>query len=316
MRTSKGEWLNSWMGEAVNWECDELGHLNMRHYVGKAEEARQFLFMHLGLSHAFMAGAPSTVRTREVTVCYLGEARPGARLSIRSGITRLGEVDADVVHIMEHADGRRAATIEERVEHIALRTQAAFPWPRRLREAVAGVRVKAADVGARGLPDVAFEGPDRDAVIEMGCDRVGAGVFRVAETDVFGMVRPVSLFGRCSESVGNFTKGWPEAYTEGGLYDAERAGAARLSGVLLEMKLVIHKAAKVGQAFEFRSGLLAVSPATRNLIHHIHDPVGGESYASMVATSAIMDLEARKLVKSGPDQLAALGQNVLPDVKA
>lgn len=309
-------WLDSWMGEAVNWECDELGHLNMRHYAGKAEEARQFLFIHLGLAHAFRAGVPSTVRTRELTVCYLNEARPGARLSIRSGITRLGETDADVVHVMEHADGRRAATIEERVEHIALRTDAPFAWPTRLRKAVEGVGVADDGIGARGLPDIAVTGPDRATVLGMGVDRVGAGVFRVEEADVFGHVRPVALFGRCSESVGNFRKGFPEAYAAGGLYDGGAATPARISGVLLELRLVLHAAAKPGRAYEMYSGLQGARTATRNLVHHIVDPVSGESYASMVATSGVMDLDARKLVRSSPAELDALSANVLPELTA
>ena len=300
------------MGEAVNWECDELGHLNMRHYAGKAEEARQFLFIHLGLAHAFAAGAPSTVRTRELMVCYRAEARPGARLAIRSGLTRLGEVDADVVHVMEHADGRIAATIEERVEHVALRTQAAFAWPRRLREAVE--IVEADGIGARGLPGMDALGPDREAVTGMGADRVGAGVFRADEADGFGHIRPVSLFGRCSESVGNFRKGFPEAYAAGGLYDD--SSTASISGVLLELRLVHHAAAAPGRAFEMWSGLLDARAATRNLVHHIVDPVSGVSYASMVATSGVMDLETRKLVKSTPGELERLRANVLPGLTA
>ena len=310
-------WLASWKGEAVNWECDELGHLNMRHYVGKAEEARQFLFIHLGLAHAYRAGAPSTVRTRELTVCYLREARPGARLAIRSGVTRLGEVDADVVHVMEHAPDahgnvRVAATVEERVEHIALRTQAAFAWPQRLRKAVR--IVDAGGIGARGLPGIDAFGPDRDAVIAMGADRVGAGVFRASEADAFGHIRPTSLFGRCSESVGHFRKGFPETHAAGGL--SGHGAAARVSGVLLEMRLVRHAPAAPGRAFEVWSGLLEARAATRNLVHHIVDPVSGASFASMVATSGVMDLERRRLVKSTPDALERLRRNVLPGLTA
>ena len=310
-----GEWLASWLGEAVNWECDELGHLNMRHYVGKAEEARRFLFIHLGLDHAFLRGAASGVRARRIETCYLKEARPGARLSIRSGLTRLGEHDADVVHIMEHADGARAATIAETVEHVSRRTQETFAWPSRLREAASRVRVAPDDIGPRGLPtDLPVRAPGRDAVARMGAQRVGAGVFRADEADVFGQVRPHALQGRVSESVGNFRAGWPEAYDEGGLYDPHREGEARYSGVLLEMRVHLHAAAHPGRAYEVWSGLRGANANVRTLVHHVVDPASGESYASMVATGAILDLHERRLVKCDATAVARLMEGAVPEI--
>ena len=219
-------WLESWRGEAVAWECDELGHLNMRHYIAKAREARQFLFIHLGLHHGFRLGAPSGVHSKTVETCYLREARPGARLSIRSGVTRLGEVDAEVLHVMEHADGSRAATIRETVVHVARRTGEPFPWPRRLREAVE--LVDGSDAKPRGLPEGTVpNAPARATLERLGASRVGAGVFRADEADVFGRVMPHSVQGRVSESVGNFRGGWPEAFRPGGAYDTEREWSPR-----------------------------------------------------------------------------------------
>ena len=55
----------TWAGECAAWECDELGHLNMRHYVGKFSQARAFLFIQLGLVNAFKARALSTVRVKD-----------------------------------------------------------------------------------------------------------------------------------------------------------------------------------------------------------------------------------------------------------
>lgn len=309
-----GEWLDSWRGEAVNWQCDELGHLNMRHYLGKAEEARQFLFIHLGLSRAFQRGAPSTVRLRDVTICYKKEARPGARLSIRSGLLRLGEDDADIIHVMEHADGSVAATFQERVEHIYLRTGEPFAWPSRLRECADTACVNGEGIGPRGLPDLEAVGPSRKTLDDWGAERIGAGVFRADEADIFNHIRGVSLLGRFTESVGNFRKGWPEAYGPGGLYHPDTTEPPRLSGVLLEIRLHIHRDICPGQALEVWSGLLSATPSIRNLVHSLVDPVSGENYASAVATSAVIDLVERKLVRVTQDQLAALQANCLPEL--
>ena len=303
-------WVESWRGEAVAWECDELGHLNMRHYVGKAREARQFLFIHLGLHHSFRLGAPSGVHAKTVETCYLREARPGARLSIRSGVTRLGEADAEVLHVMEHADGSRAATIRETVVHVARRTGEAFAWPRRLREAVG--LVDGSDAKPRGLPEGTVPAaPDRALLEKLGASRVGAGVFRADEADVFGRILPHSVQGRVSESVGNFREGWPEAYGPDGSYNPEREGAARLSGVLLEMRMHIHRAGQAGMAFEVWSAVAGAEPMTRQLQHHVVDPVSGRPYAGFEATSAIIDLQARRLVRASDDVVEDLRARVV-----
>ena len=315
MSGASDKWLDSWAGEATNWQCDELGHLNMRYYPAKAEEATQFLFIHLGLVNAFRAGAPSTVRTRELTVCYLKESRPGARLFIRSGITRLGETDADLVHVLEHADGTRSATIQERVEHIYRRTGEAFRWPNRLRDAAPAAQVAPNDVGPRGLPDLAVEAPNLARSTATGTSRIGAGVFQSSEANTFGEIRPFNLFGRVSESVGNFREGWPEAYGEGGLYsvgrDPGQEPESRYSGVLLEMRAHLHRPALPGQAYIIRSGLLSAGGSIRNLVHHIHDPASGDNLASLVATSAMFDLRARKLVRPDAAGLGRLRANCL-----
>ena len=308
-------WIESWRGEAVNWECDELGHLNMRHYAAKVEEARQFLFIHLGLAHAFRPEHPSTVRTRGLTLCYLKEARPGARLSIRSGVVELGETSATLAHVMEHHDGTPAATYLETVDHIYLPDSRTFPWPARLREAWTSAKVEP-ECRPRGLYNVAVKAPTLSQLEAMGAERIGAGVFRANEADGFGRLRPMAYLGRWTESVGNFHTGWPEMYGDEGLYAQYRTGEARLSGVLLELRVHIHREAEPGQAFVALTALTRAEVNTRNFIHHLVDPVSGRSYASAEATSALIDLQARRLVKTEPDMLDTLRARLVPEMTA
>ena len=84
----------TWAGECSAWECDELGHMNMRHYVHKTDEARRSLIIKLGLPRAFHPGVASTVRCRDFHIKYQGEARPGNPLRIDSAILELGESTA------------------------------------------------------------------------------------------------------------------------------------------------------------------------------------------------------------------------------
>jgi len=67
----------TWAGECSSWECDDLGHLNMRNYVKKFGEARKGLMIRLGLIEAFKPGTSSSIRVRDFHIKYQGEARPG-----------------------------------------------------------------------------------------------------------------------------------------------------------------------------------------------------------------------------------------------
>jgi len=72
----------TWAGECSAWECDELGHLNMRHYVYKTAQARAGLIIRMGLANAFKLGATSSIRVKDFHIKYQGEARPGDPLKI------------------------------------------------------------------------------------------------------------------------------------------------------------------------------------------------------------------------------------------
>ena len=42
-----------WVGGVNTWECDEMGHLNVRHWVAKSMEALAGLAAALGMPDAF-----------------------------------------------------------------------------------------------------------------------------------------------------------------------------------------------------------------------------------------------------------------------
>ena len=59
-----------WRGNANTWECDELGHLNVRFYMAKAQEALAGLADQLGMHHAFAPDATATLIPRDVTLRF------------------------------------------------------------------------------------------------------------------------------------------------------------------------------------------------------------------------------------------------------
>jgi len=53
-----------WSGGVNTWECDVMGHMNVRHHVAKSMEALASLSCELGLLHAFAPHAASTLRIK------------------------------------------------------------------------------------------------------------------------------------------------------------------------------------------------------------------------------------------------------------
>ena len=300
----------TWAGECSAWECDDLGHMNMRHYAHKTDEARRSLIIKLGLPRAYHLGVVSSVRVRDFHIKYHSEARPGDPLRIDSGVLELGESSARICHIMSHRDGRLAATMVETVEHVYLPEDRVFAWPKRVRDNISEFTVKLpAPAKARNIDaDIPFKGMSLPELEAAGACPVGAGVFGVSELDITDCVTMGSFFGRTTSTVGWFREGWPEfddpAYLESGK-----------SGALLEMRAVIHRYPRQGDAYVYLPALTRANAYTRELVHNIVDPVSGLSWTSMQASGCKFDLKARKLIKSTEAEIAVLEKGFLKDVQ-
>lgn len=299
----------TWAGECSAWECDDLGHMNMRHYVHKTDEARQGLIIRLGLTSAFYPGTVSTVRCRDLHVKYQGEARPGDSLRIDSAVIEFHESSAKLCHIMTHRNGKIAATIIETVEHVYLPEDKLFPWPKRV---LASVAQFSADMPAPAKPRNIngarpHVGMDLNALNDAGARIIGTGVFNNSELDVSNRVSMGSFFGRTTSTIGWFNDGWPE-------FRDEAYHASGKSGALLELRAVIHKYPGQGDAYVYAPALTSANAYTREIVHNVVDPISGESWISMQASACKFDLKVRKLIKSTNAELEALKENILDGV--
>ena len=74
--------IELYRGSINTWECDEMGHMNVRFYVAKAMEGLAELAHIAGLGHAFRANVQSTLRPREQHIRFMKEAHAGAPFTI------------------------------------------------------------------------------------------------------------------------------------------------------------------------------------------------------------------------------------------
>lgn len=301
--------IQTWVGECSAWECDDLGHLNMRHYMTKVHQARQMFIIKLGLSEAFKRNSVSSVRARDIHIKYLGEARPGDPLRIETGLLSISGCEARLCHIMYHADDRIAATIVETVEHISLLSMKPFDWPHRVGHSAGQFIVE--QPGPSQPRNVSYDmpakAPNEKRLKKLGAPFIGMGVFQPHEMGTDRRATVQSLLGRVTETIASYIDAWPE------LHDEEYRAAGN-SGALLEARIVVHNRPAVGQAYHFYSGVQGCNEYTRALVHNVVDAVTGKSFFSMVGHGCQFNLNTRKLIKTSPEQQARLNKIAIPDL--
>ena len=297
----------TWAGDCSAWECDELGHLNMSYYFDKFEQARMGLFIRLGLTEAFTPGAVSTIRSRDVHIKYLAEARPGQPLRIESALLTLDEGTALVGHVMYHRDGRTAATLRERVEHVYLPTRKPFAWPSRLRRAAHDFTDQLPTLArARNLSlETDIPGLTAAALTDAGAPSIGSGVFTQSETMSAGHVPFSRIFRRITTSLGWYEGGWPE------FMDPDYAANGG-SAVVLEIRLVMHQFAEIGMAYALQPAVVGAKDYIRTLMHNVVEPGSGLSIASGYAAGSLFNLNTRKLTQPTAEQITALQAITIP----
>lgn len=137
-----GEGVEVWRGSVAMWECDAMGHLNVGFYVARSMEGLVSLAAELGMEGAFAADARATLMVREQHIRFLREARPHAALTMTGGVVEIGESAARLAMILRHRDGAICASFQTVVAHATARDGRAFPWPARVLEKAAALRVE------------------------------------------------------------------------------------------------------------------------------------------------------------------------------
>ena len=83
--------IELYRGSINTWECDEMGHMNVRFYVAKAMEGLAELAHSVGLGHAFRANAQSTLRPRDQHIRFMKEAHAGAPFTMTGCVLEVNE---------------------------------------------------------------------------------------------------------------------------------------------------------------------------------------------------------------------------------
>ena len=297
-----------WRGGLNTWECDEMGHMNVRFYVTRAMEGLAGLAAQLGLPHAFAPGAGATLLVRDQHIRFLRECRPGAALHMTGGVIEMGEEEARLLQLLIHSKtGEIAATFQTTVAHVTPGEARPFPWPRRTLELAEALKVdvpKEAQARSIVLDPVESQASLQRAE-ELGLIRISLGAVGRADVDTFGRMGIEQFIGRVSDGIPSLVGAFRDTVAKTA---PERPG--RVGGAVLEYRLVFLDWPRAGDRVEIRSGLAGVDARTQRLMHWLLDPETGKAWGTSEAIAITFDLDARKVVAISEEAQADLAAHI------
>jgi len=305
--------IEVWRGGVNTWECDEMGHLNVRFYVARAVEGLVGLASAMGLPGAFQPSASATLLVKDQHIRFLREARARAALHMTAGILEIGESDCRILQCLFHsATGEMAASFQTIVTHATAKDERAFPWSDHTRALSDQLMVTAPDrTGPRSLT---FGAPRFGASLaeadRLGMVRLGAGSIGAMDCDVFGRMRPELFIGRVSDGVPALAA----ARGRDKSLDADRP--ARVGGAVLEYRVTHLAWPRAGDRFALRSGLAGVDDRTQHLVHWMLDPETGRAWGTAEAVAVSLDLDARRIIPISESHQAHLRERIIPELNA
>ena len=293
-----------WRGGVNTWECDDMGHMNVRFYVVRALEGLAGLAARLGMPRAFAPEASATLLLRETHIRFLREAHARAPLYMRAWVAGMGETEARLVLVLFHSEtGEPAATFQMVVAHVTPQDGRAFPWSPETREKAQALTAPVPDyAAARGVSLATLESQaGLERADALGLMTIAAGVVTHRDCDAFGRMSAEQFIGRVSDGIPALVNTNRRIVLEGLDNPPERVG-----GAVLEYRLAHLDWPRIGDAVVIRSGLAGADHRTQRMIHWLLDPMTGKAWGTSEAVAVTFDLEARKIVPVSPKALAAL----------
>lgn len=293
-----------WRGGVNTWDCDEMGHMNVRFYVTRAMEGLAGLAAELGLPHAFTPYANATLLVKDHHIRFLREAHAGAALHMLGGVIEISDTEAKVLQLLVHtASGELAATFQTTVAHATPREGEVFPWPRITRERAEALKVEVPEKArARSIAlDPFTSTASLERADALGLPRIGLGALTPTECDVFGRMRAEQFIGRVSDGISGFIGPFRDVIVAHADHKPTRFG-----GAVLEYRLAYLRWPQAGDRVELRSGLIGSDPRTMRMAHWLLDPATGLPWATSEAVAITFDLDARKAVPITPAAQAGL----------
>jgi acyl-CoA thioester hydrolase len=290
--------IDTFRGYVSMQECDEMGHMNIQHYIAKTAEASQHFRVALGIGAARQEATGLGYVALENHIRFHRELKTSDLVVVRTGIVEMREKTLIKYHEMREAlDDRLAATFVVHAGCFDLAARRLAPWPDGARRKAVALTVEAPDHAApRGLPAEAL---DRDVSLAradaLGMFESNRSAVNMWECDTNGHMNARFYTARLSDAQGHM---WARA----GLGRHEQA-AAGLATATVELRQAYFRELKAGDPLVMRTGLVEAGPKTLRYRHWLFDAETGEAVSATEGLGLLFDKKSRKAVPI-PDSVA------------
>jgi acyl-CoA thioester hydrolase len=287
---------------AVNtWECDEMGHMNVRFYKAKAYQGLSLLCAELGLSPQWLADRGLAVRAKEQHIRFLRELHAGADLSIEGGVVDSSENEILFFQeILPLTASHVSATLLTKIHLVDITSGKEVLLPEACQDAARNMRTEVPGYGQPRSLDLShvIESIDADGAIGRGHLNVSTQMIRSNQVDQNGLLYPDEFIGFVSDGIGNLfgliTKDDVDIYER-----TEEVG-----GAALEYRFEYHRFPRVGDHIQILSAPAEILGKAYKLRHVIVDPITYDVLVRAESVHIAFDLAQRKAIEI-PDRLRA-----------
>jgi acyl-CoA thioester hydrolase len=288
------------------WECDQMGHLNVRHYLGRANDGVTLLLTQLGLGPARLRQEGLALRALDQHVRFQREMRPGTAYCVRAGVvSATSELLRTYEEIGIRPQNELSAAVQTQSVLIELAGGSQRDFPAQLQALSHAMRSDIPPHGeARGIARDQPRPPiTRAQAVDQGMIGAFLGPVQAEDCDAYGLMRESGMMAKVSDGMSHFFIA---------LRDRPRPGD--LGGAALEYRFVFRKWPRLGDFLEVRSGLKGMGKKTSQICHFIFDVESGDCVASAEAVSVSFDLATRKSVEIPDDLRAAMQHHVIANL--
>ena len=295
------EWQETHRAMVFPWHCDNYGHMNVRFFFDRFDDASFQAWPVIGCPQSFFAEHGVATVMARYAVNYVKEVSAGTALVITSALTRVGNRSVGVTHRMHDSEtGDLCATMDSVEVFFDSQTRTSTDMPNPVRERLMSLLIEPDDAG-----------DNRAARQSPQSNPNATGKWHEVHR---GLVFP----WRC-DHYGHMSARWyAHHFDDGGFHLFSMAGID-VSDLLENNRALVTAQTEInyikelnpGELFVVRSGFSHVGTKSARHLHRMYNVKDNQLCATMEGIDVMFDLESRKAIPI-PDSLRdALLENLI-----